>query len=85
MQTDLSVTEALGLAMLRRVERLAQIRDELAEMGWESFITSQDLALLEDHGFLLDFETGHVVDTLAGADATVEAPDATLVAEAVPA
>ena len=69
MQTDLNVTEALGLAMLRRVTRLAAIRDELAAMGWESFITAQDLALLEDHGFMLDFDTGRVIDTSAVVDA----------------
>ena len=69
MQADLSVREALGVAMVRRVTRLAAIRDELAELGWESFISAQDLALLEDAGMMLDFETGRVVDTLAAVDA----------------
>ena len=69
MQADLSVREALGLAMVRRVTRLAAIRDELAAMGWESFISSHDLALLEDAGLLLDFDTGRVIDTLAVVDA----------------
>lgn len=70
MQTDFSVQDALGLAMLRRVTRLAQIRDELAAMGWESFITAQDLALLEDHGFVLDFDTARVIDTSQRAEVT---------------
>ena len=69
MNADLSVREALGLAMVRRVTRLAAIRDELAAMGWESFISSHDLALLEDAGLLLDFDTGRVIDTLAVVDA----------------
>lgn len=69
MQADLSVREALGLAMVRRVTRLAAIRDELVELGWESFIAAKDLALLEDHGFMLDFETGRVTDTTAVVDA----------------
>lgn len=69
MQADLSVREALGVAMVRRVTRLAAIRDELAAMGWESFISSHDLALLEDAGLLLDFDTGRVIDTLAVVDA----------------
>lgn len=69
MQADLSVKEALGVAMLRKVQRLAGIRDELVEMGWESFITAHDLLLLEDAGMMLDFETGRVVDTLAAVDA----------------
>ena len=69
MNGDLSVREALGLAMVRRVTRLAAIRDELVELGWESFIAAKDLALLEDHGFMLDFETGRVTDTTAVVDA----------------
>ena len=85
MQADLSVREALGLAMVRRVTRLAAIRDELADLGWESFIAPKDLALLEDHGFLLDFETGRVVDTLAAVDATVNSSVATVNGGAVPA
>ena len=85
MQGDLSVREALGLAMVRRVTRLAAIRDELADLGWESFIAPKDLALLEDHGFLLDFETGRVVDTLAAVDATVNSSVATVNGGAVPA
>ena len=85
MNADLSVREALGLAMVRRVTRLAAIRDELAELGWESFIAPKDLALLEDHGFMLDFETGRVVDTLAAVDATVNSSVATVNGGAVPA
>ena len=69
MQADLSVKEALGVAMLRKVQRLAGIRDELVEMGWESFITAHDLLLLEDAGMMLDFETGRVTDTTAVVDA----------------
>ena len=68
MNADMNVKQALGVAMVRRVQRLAGIRDELVEMGWESFISAHDLALLEDAGMMLNFETGRVIDTLTAVD-----------------
>ena len=69
MQADLSVREALGLAMLRKVQRLAAIHDELDEIGAACCITASDLYLLESQGFIVDFDTFRAIDTLAAVDA----------------
>ena len=65
MLADLSVTEAVGKAYVRRIHRIAAIDAELDELGWRGLIAAADLVLLEDNGFMLDFETGRVVDTTA--------------------
>ena len=59
----LRIYEAVGLAMVRKAARLAQMHGELAELQWLPFIQPHELLLLEDHGFLLDFETGLCIDT----------------------
>ena len=59
----LRIYEAVGLAMVRKAARLAQMHGELAELEWLPFIQPHELLLLEDHGFLLDFETGLCLDT----------------------
>ena len=71
MLADLSVTEAVGKAYVRRIHRIAAIDAELDELGWRGLIAAQDLLLLEDNGFMLDFDSGRVVDTLAAVDAEV--------------
>ena len=60
---ELRIHDAVAQAMLRKVTRLAQIHDELAEMNWLHFITPTELLLLEDNGFLLDFDSGLCLDT----------------------
>lgn len=62
-ENELRIHDAVAQAMLRKVLRLAQMRDELSEMNWLSFITPSELLLLEDNGFLLDFDSGLCVDT----------------------
>lgn len=71
MQTQLTITEAVGLAYVRKMQRLAAIRDELDELNWSGFICPRDLMLLEDHGYMLDFDTGLVIDTVGAVDAQV--------------
>ena len=56
MNADLSVTEAVGRAYVRRIHRIAAIDAELDELGWRGLIAAQDLLLLEDNGFMLDFD-----------------------------
>lgn len=72
--TDLNVTAACGVAMLRKVQRLSAIRSELAEVGWDGLITASDLFLLETMGFMLNFDDGSIIDTWTAVDAeTVQA------------
>ena len=72
IDNGLRIHDAVKQAMLRKVERLAKMRDELDELQWLSFISPSDLMLLEDHGFLLDFDTGLCVDTWHAIDVQAE-------------
>lgn len=79
----LRVPDALKMAIMRKISRLAGIHDELQAHGWTHIITTSELYLLEAEGFMVDFDTGLVVDTLAATGATVNASDATIDTEAV--
>lgn len=74
LNTDdgLRIHDAVKQAMLRKVGRLAKLHEELAEMQWLPFITPSELLLLEDHGFLLDFDSGLCVDTWQAIDVQAE-------------
>lgn len=69
MNADLTIHEAVRAAMVRKLERLASMRDELDALQWLPFIQPHELYLLESEGFMLDFDTGRCVDTLAAVDA----------------
>ena len=61
----LRVPDALKVAIMRKVSRLAGMHDELQAHNWAHFVTPSELYLLEAEGFMVDFDTGLAVDTLA--------------------
>ena len=61
----LRVPDALKVAIMRKISRLAGMNDELTRHGWAHFVTPSELYLLEAEGFMVDFDTGLAVDTLA--------------------
>lgn len=65
-QTErIGVMQALGLAMVRKAERLTAIQSELAELERENVFcpyTAAELWLLESVGLLYDLTTGEVLE-----------------------
>lgn len=61
----LRVPDALKAAIMRKISRLAGMRDELDKAGWTHIVTSSELYLLEAEGFVVDFDTGLCVDTFS--------------------
>lgn len=59
----LRVPDALKLAIMRKIHRLAGMHDELTQHGWAHMVTTSELYLLEAEGFIVDFDTGLVIDT----------------------
>lgn len=72
MTEQLKIYDAVRTAMLRKVHRLAAMRDELDALGYLPFIQPHELYLLESEGFLLDFDSGLVTDTVEPQGVVVE-------------
>lgn len=59
------IPDALKLAIMRKIQRLAAMNDEPQAHNWAHFVRPSELYLLEAEGFMVDFDTGLAVDTLA--------------------
>lgn len=62
MNGQISIKDALQLARRRQEARIAQMKDELRDLGFEGVVDAGDLWNLEANGFLVDFDSGLVED-----------------------
>lgn len=61
----LRIHDALRAAIMRKIFRLGDMREELDRAGWTHLVTASELYLLESEGFIVDFDSGLCVDTFA--------------------
>lgn len=62
MNGQISIKTALQLARRRQEARIAQMKGELQELGFDGILDVVDLWLLEANGFVVDFDSGLAED-----------------------